>query len=122
MNNFYTIYSRKDNSNMRWAVCIADKLPDVLSYFIKNFSTHDMFLEHNNKIVDFTTIIKYPLDKIADIFDVLVDLDLGDFVIDILEDIKKAAESGENYDLHMEASMVQVIAQQYKDCKWIEID
>ena len=46
---------------------------------------------------------------------------LETWVIDLLQDIQKAAEKGENYDLHLEPLVVNEIAEAYKQTEWIEI-
>ena len=48
-------------------------------------------------------------------------MDLENWVIELLDDIKEAAEKGENYDLHMEAVYVKDVAKAYNESKWIEI-
>ena len=46
---------------------------------------------------------------------------LETWVMDLLQDIQKAAEKGENYDLHLESIVVNEIAKAYKQTEWIEI-
>lgn len=46
---------------------------------------------------------------------------LESWVIELLNDIKEAAEKGENYDLHIEAEYVKDIATAYNNSSWIEI-
>lgn len=46
---------------------------------------------------------------------------LENFVIELLEDIKEASNKNENFDLHMESIWVKEIAEEYENCKWIEI-
>lgn len=46
---------------------------------------------------------------------------LEEWVIELLEDVQKAAEKGENYDLHLEPQMAEEIAKAYALAKWIEI-
>ena len=46
---------------------------------------------------------------------------LESWVIKLLNDIKEAAEKGENYDLHMEAPYVKDVATAYNETSWIEI-
>jgi hypothetical protein len=48
-------------------------------------------------------------------------MDLESWVIDLLENIKEAAENDMNFDLHLEASYVVEIAEAYDKSKWIEI-
>lgn len=48
-------------------------------------------------------------------------MDLESWVVDLLKDIKEAAEKGENFDLHMEAVYVTDVAQAYDETTWIEI-
>ena len=48
-------------------------------------------------------------------------MDLETWVNDLLKDIETAAEKGENYDLHLEAPLVEDIATAYKNTEWIEI-
>ena len=48
-------------------------------------------------------------------------MDLENWVAELLDDIKEAAEKGENYDLHLEADAVKDIATVYDETKWIEI-
>lgn len=43
------------------------------------------------------------------------------WVVQLLEDIKRASEKGENYDLHLESQAVAEIANAYENIKWIEI-
>lgn len=43
------------------------------------------------------------------------------WVIELLEDIKRASEKGENYNLHLESPAGDEIAKAYDDTKWIEI-
>lgn len=46
---------------------------------------------------------------------------LESWVIELLNDIKEAAEKGENYDLHMQAPYVKDVATAYNETSWIEI-
>ena len=48
-------------------------------------------------------------------------MDVELWVLDLLEDIKKAAEKGENYDLHLESEYVKDIAKAYDATSCIEI-
>lgn len=48
-------------------------------------------------------------------------MDLELWLIKLLKDIEEAAEKGENYDLHLEFSAVDEIANAYKHMRWIEI-
>ena len=48
-------------------------------------------------------------------------MSLESWVTEVLDDIKEAAEKGENYDLHLEASVVKEIAAAYDETQWIEI-
>ena len=48
-------------------------------------------------------------------------MDLESWVTALLEEIKEAAEKGENFDLHMHASYVTEVAQAYDKAEWIEI-
>jgi len=43
------------------------------------------------------------------------------WVTELLDDIKTAAEKGENYDLHLEPDAVSEIAKAYEDTPCIEI-
>ena len=46
---------------------------------------------------------------------------LETWIMDLLNDIKEAANNNENYDLHMEASYVAEVAEAYDKAEWIEI-
>lgn len=46
---------------------------------------------------------------------------LEGWIFDLLDDIKKAAEKGENFDLHLESPVVAEIANAYEHATWIEI-
>lgn len=48
-------------------------------------------------------------------------MNLENFIIEFLENIKEAANKNENYDMHLENSYVKEIAEAYDLCKWIEI-
>lgn len=48
-------------------------------------------------------------------------MNLESWVIELLKDIKEAADKNENYDLHMEACYVAEVAEAYNSCEWIEI-
>lgn len=47
--------------------------------------------------------------------------EMSSWIINLLNEIQIAAESGENYDLHLESIVVNEIADAYKDTTWIEI-
>lgn len=49
-------------------------------------------------------------------------MDLETWVTELLQDIQTAAEKGENYDLHLESTVVAEIAEAYKQTDWIEIN
>lgn len=46
---------------------------------------------------------------------------LEHWIVELLEDIKSAANKNENFDLHMESSYVKEVAEEYDKTKWIEI-
>lgn len=48
-------------------------------------------------------------------------MNIEDFVIDLLYDIRKAVKNNENYDLHMEAPYVAEVAEAYDKVKHLEI-
>lgn len=48
-------------------------------------------------------------------------MNLESWIIVLLDDIRTAAEKGENYDLHLESTAVVDIAKAYEKTKWIEI-
>ena len=48
-------------------------------------------------------------------------MNIENWVIELLEDIKEAAEKGENFDLHLESVYVKEIAEAYENTEWIEI-
>lgn len=48
-------------------------------------------------------------------------MDLEFWVVDLLKDIKEAADKSENFDLHLEAEYVKDIAAAYDETSWIEI-
>ena len=47
--------------------------------------------------------------------------DLETWVIDLLKDIKAAADKNENFDLHMEAPYVKEVAYEFENTNGIEI-
>lgn len=47
--------------------------------------------------------------------------DLETWVIRLLDEIQDASDKNENYDLHLESSVVSEIAEAYEHTKWIEI-
>lgn len=49
------------------------------------------------------------------------EMTLKEWVIYLLDDIKAAAEKGENYDLHLESPAVAEIAKAYEHTKWVKI-
>lgn len=48
-------------------------------------------------------------------------MDLETWIIRLLDEIQGAANRNENYDLHLESTVVTEIAKAYEDAKWIEI-
>ena len=48
-------------------------------------------------------------------------IDLENWVVELLKDIKAAADKNENFDLHMEAPYVKEVAKEYEQTDWIEI-
>lgn len=48
-------------------------------------------------------------------------MDLEQWVINLLEEIKEAGYNGENFDLHLESEAAKEIASTYDSIKWIEI-
>lgn len=48
-------------------------------------------------------------------------IDMEDWVCELLDDIEKAAEKNENYDLHLEAPMVKELADSLKGITNIEL-
>lgn len=49
-------------------------------------------------------------------------MDFETWIMALIYDIRKAAEKGENFDLHMERERVAEVVEAYNDCKWIEIN
>ena len=47
--------------------------------------------------------------------------DIETFIIDLLDDIKKASNKNENFDLHMEATLVKEVTEAYEKTQWFEI-
>lgn len=47
--------------------------------------------------------------------------DIENFVVQLLEDIKKAGLNSENFDLHLEAVVTKEMASEIDNLKWIEI-
>lgn len=48
-------------------------------------------------------------------------MDLENWVVELLNDIKEASGKDENFDLHLESAYVKEIAEAYDKSKWIEI-
>lgn len=47
--------------------------------------------------------------------------DIEDFVVKLLKDIKEAGLNKENFDLHLEASVTEEMAEEIEKLDWIEI-
>lgn len=47
--------------------------------------------------------------------------DIENFVVQLLEDIRKAGLKNENFDLHLEASVTKEMAEEIDKTEWIEI-
>ena len=48
-------------------------------------------------------------------------MDFETWFMELIYDIREAAEKGENFDLHMEHELVTEVVEAYNACKWIEI-
>lgn len=48
-------------------------------------------------------------------------MNLESWVVELLNDIKKASLNNENFDLHLESPMVKEIVEAYDKVTWIEI-
>lgn len=47
--------------------------------------------------------------------------DIENFVANLLKDIKEAGLNNENFDLHLEASVTEEMAEEIEKLNWIEI-